>query len=277
MSRMADTTIPQAAPSAPAAVAPVGVWRRGRALVERLGLTAPLALAAVVLPPLGTIALIATAPYTGPWLREEPLGVLVYVLAFAVLAGLALLPTYAQCALGGFAFGMVVGVPAAVLGFAGGAVIGYEIARMASRDRVMQLLDEHPKWRAVRDALVGHWTDPPSFWRTLGIVALLRVPPSSPFALTKLVMASVKVPRWPFIIGTGVGMLPRSSLAVVVGAGFQRLTGEELSSTPRWMLVGGILLTLVVVVIVVKIANQALERFTAAAASRAAVEEQISR
>lgn len=245
-----------------------------RGIIQRLGLTGPLALGALILPPLGTIALVWSAPTTGPWLRDaEALGVTVYILAFAILAGLALLPTYAQCALGGFAFGAIVGIPAALLGFAGGAIIGYEVSRAASRDRVMKLLDERPKWRAVRDALVGHWTHPPSFWRTAGLVALLRVPPNSPFALTNLVMASVKVPRLPFIAGTMLGMLPRSSLAVVIGAGIKQLTGEEIRAMPKWAIFGGIGLTLVVVIIVVQIANRAIERVTAgAAAHRKALE-----
>jgi uncharacterized membrane protein YdjX (TVP38/TMEM64 family) len=267
----ATVAIPAHPVRAPSEAGPRGL----RAWIRRLGFTGPLAVAALILPPLGTIALIATAATTGPWLQQAggP-GILVYITAFAILAGLALLPTYAQCALGGFAFGITLGIPAAIAGFAGGAVIGYEIARMVSRDRVMEILSEKPKWLAVRNALVGHWTDPPSFWRTTGIVALLRVPPNSPFALTNLVMASVKVPRGAFILGTALGMIPRSSLAVVIGAGLQQMTREELDrAMPNWVWYVGIAVTVAVVVVVMKLANRAVERFTAAAASQQAMHQ----
>jgi uncharacterized membrane protein YdjX (TVP38/TMEM64 family) len=242
-------------------------------LVSRLGLTGPLALGALFLPPLGTIVLLWYASTIAAWVREMGwLGAGAYAAGFAILAGLALLPTYAQCAVAGFAFGVWVGLPVSLLGFAGGSLIGYEIARRASKDRVMKLLDERPKWRAVRDALVGHWDEPPSFWRTAGVVALLRLPPNSPFALTNLVMASVKVPRGAFIAGTAVGMLPRSALAVVIGAGLKEISRDSLDrALPAWAWYVGIGVTVVIVMIVMHMANRAIERFTKAAAARRAV------
>jgi uncharacterized membrane protein YdjX (TVP38/TMEM64 family) len=249
--------------------------RAKQGFVSRLGLTGPLALGALFLPPVGTVVLLWYASTIATFVREEGwAGAAMYAAGFAVLAGLALLPTYAQCAVAGFAFGVAVGLPVSLLGFAGGAVIGYEIARRASKDRVMKLLDERPKWRAVRDALVGHWDEPPSFWRTAGVVALLRLPPNSPFALTNLVMASVKVPRGAFIAGTAVGMLPRSALAVVVGAGLNEVTRDSLDrALPAWAWYVGIGVTLVIVMVIMHMANRAVERFTKAAAARRAVVE----
>lgn len=242
----------------------------GAPLLKRLGPTAVLGLMATFLPPLGSIALFTAMATTniGPWLKSHGFaGVAAYVAAFALAAGCALLPTYAQSALGGYAFGLAIGAPAALLGFAGGAIIGYELAARASGDRVMKLLDEKPKWRAVRDALIGTRVGggpveiTPGFWRTLGMVALLRVPPNSPFALTNVVMASVKVPRVPFILGTIIGMAPRSTLAVAIGAGLKEFSKDDLSkAAPGWVVGVGLGVAVLVVVIVGHLANKAIHK-----------------
>lgn len=238
-------------------------------VIRRLGLTSVLAVGALALPPLGSIALFATMGTTGPWLKSHGLtGIALYTLAFAILGGLAFLPTYAQSALGGFAFGIAWGIPAALTGFVGGAIIGYEIARRASGDRVMKLISEKPKWRAVRDALAGPINADGSarghsWLKTLGLVALLRLPPNSPFALTNLVMASVQVPRFPYIVGTLIGMAPRTAAAVVIGASVKEFTKESVKgAVPMWAIVVGIVLMFIALGVVGMIANKVIARVT---------------
>ena len=80
-------------------------------------------------------------------------------------AGLGFLPTYAQSILGGWVFGVALGLPAALVGFTGEAWLGYEIARRVSKDRVEELIERNPKARVIRDALVGRGP-----WRTLLVV-----------------------------------------------------------------------------------------------------------
>lgn len=233
--------------------------------IRRLGPAAVLGVLATALPPISGILLIAYMKTVAQWLRSnQDAGVYIYTGAFAVLSGLALLPTFSQAALGGYAFGFWVGLGAAMFGFAGGSMLGYEIARRASADRVMRLIDEHPKWRAVRDALVQD-RETNSFLKTTGMVALLRMPPNSPFSLTNLVMASVKVPRGAFVVGTVVGMLPRTAVAVWIGAvAAQHAQEADGLDTPRWLVYTGIGMTLVVLLIVMKIAERAVKRMTAA-------------
>lgn len=250
-----------------------GWFAEARQLTKRLGPAAILGLWSSVMPPLGAFGLLYAMAATnlGPWLRSHGLqGAAAYSWMFALLAGMSLLPTYMQSALGGFAFGITIGLPAALLGFAGGAVIGYEIALRASGDRVMKLMDERPKWRAVRDALAGTKVGgggvevTPGFWKTLGMVALLRLPPNSPFALTNLVMASVRVPRLPFLLGTIVGMLPRSALAVVIGAGLSDFSREALKkAAPGWVWIASIAVAIAVVVVISSMASKAVAKFTA--------------
>ncbi|HYF14573.1 MAG TPA: VTT domain-containing protein [Phycisphaerales bacterium] len=238
--------------------------------IDRLGLTAVLAAGALVLPPLGSLVLFWKIVPVSEWLRSHgDMGVVVYAVAFALLAGCALLPTYAQSAVGGYAFGVAWGIPAALAGFVGGAVIGYLIAGRVSGDRVERIVEENPKWRAIRDALVGMRGAKSSAWRTTGMVILLRLPPNSPFALTNLVLASVKVPLLPFAAGTLIGMAPRTTLAVVLGAGIeQALTKDTLkAAAPPWLWGVGIAVTMLVVIAIGIIANKAVARATRGARS----------
>lgn len=228
-------------------------------LLTRLGPTGILAIVALAVPPLAGFALIYYMKSVGEWLKAHQFtGLAIYSLGFAVLSGLSLLPTYAQAALGGFAFGIVWGLPGALLGFIGGSFIGYIVAKRTSGDRVQNILKEHPKWLAVRNALVADHTRN-SFWKTTGMVALVRLPPNSPFAITNIVMASVQVPMTSFLLGTVLGMLPRTAVVAWIGAtvGF---TERGDFAYPKWLWITGIVLTLIVLFIIMQIADRALKR-----------------
>jgi len=50
------------------------------------------------------------------------------------------------------------------------------------------------------------------------LVALLRLPPNSPFAIANLAMASTGVRLLPFMAGTAIGMTPRTIAAAGIAA-----------------------------------------------------------
>ncbi|MEO1716719.1 MAG: VTT domain-containing protein [Planctomycetota bacterium] len=238
------------------------------------GRAGPLAIVAAVLPAAGGFALLGFMPQVAGFLNDlGPWGIALYIAAFAVTSGFAILPTYAQAALGGYAFGLVGGIPGAMAGFVGGSVIGYTLARVTAGDDANKAIDDHPKWRAVRDAFVASSADAEksSFWRTLGIVTLVRFPPNSPFALTNLLMASVRVPRLIFLIGTAVGMLPRTALVVFIGhqvaqtLGADELTSDALKDArPGWLLPVGIGLSVLVLVTLAVLGDKAIKKAVAA-------------
>lgn len=214
----------------------------------------PLALLAAVLPAAGGFVLLGYMSSVSEWLRShQETGLAIYISGFIVLAGLALLPTYAQSLLAGFAFGVWVGVPAALAGFTGASLLAYVITVNVAQDRLTKVLESKPKWNAVYRALLGQ-----SWARTWLLVVLIRLPPNSPFALTNLVLASARVPVSAYVLGTLVGMLPRSALAVGIGAS---LTQFSAAQPMDWRLsVGGIVSTLIVVLIIGTLAQRALKQ-----------------
>lgn len=231
------------------------------AIFRRLGPAAWLGVVWAFLPALGGFALLASVGPVSEWLRShEGSGPFLYAGAFTVAAGLGLLPTYAQAFVGGWAFGPVVGTLAALSGFVGASVIGFLIARTIGREKVHAEIARHPKAQAVRDALVGSGP-----MRTLGIVTLVRVPPNSPFSLTNLVLTTTGVPLWIYILGTAVGMLPRTALVVWVASRVEgSLTREAIKGAQEpWMLGLSIGVALVVLYLLVHIGNKAIERVTA--------------
>lgn len=230
-----------------------------KGVLSRLGPAAILAGIAATLPALGSIGLFYYMNELGTWLRGHGTqGVALYSAGFAVCVGLALLPTYASAALGGWAFGFASGFPAAMTGFVAGSLIGYAIARPAASARVEAVIGEKPQWRAVRDALVGS-----GFWRTLLIVTLVRVPPNSPFAVTNLVLASVRVPLVTYLLGTAVGMAPRTAVVLWVASRLQQQVAKEaVKQTPWWLIVAGIGLSVAVLGVLGWIGKRGLERAT---------------
>jgi len=271
--------------SAPASeVAPAANPTPAKTKLKGLGPTAFLAILWTASPGLlGFVLLANIGPIRDAIDKLGPTtGWLAYILVFMFSAGVGFLPTYGQSVLGGWVFGFAKGFPGAMCGFVGGSMIGYAIAGRVSKHKVEDMINANPKARAVRDALVGH-----GFWRTVGIVTLLRLPPNSPFALSNLAMASAGVTFLPFVIGTALGMAPRTAVAVSIAAlarsegakDIQAILDGEVGSdrliamgVPEWLagklvLIAGILVVLIVAAIIGYIANRALKHVTATTAT----------
>jgi uncharacterized membrane protein YdjX (TVP38/TMEM64 family) len=189
----------------------------------RLGRLGPTAAATAFLPPLGSLVLIGTMNHSAPWLQAQGLlGVLLFIAGFTVFGGLALLPTYGPSVLGGWAFGVGLGLAATLAGFVGAASVGFAVARGLSGDRLIRVLEEYPRGQALHRALLTG-----GFWRTMLVVALLRVP-HGPFAMTNLLLAATGTGWAPYLLGSVVGLAPRVTAAVIVGASLSTLDLRHL-------------------------------------------------
>ncbi len=240
---------PLSTPPAPAAHRP-GTFRR-------LGVSGPFAILLSFWPPLGSFILFAVLTTLGPWLRgHADLGLLIYFVFVSVLVGVSFLPTYSAAILAGWAFGFGVGWPVAMAAITVASVIAYAIGRWIARDRVLAVIAEKPRWHAVQRALLG--VDSP---RTLLVVTLLRIPPFSPFAIVNFLLSAARVPLRHYVLGTVVGIAPRTAAAAYGAARLEQLRFENVSE--RWTVIAGIVVTLVVCLILGSLAKRALRNLSA--------------
>lgn len=226
-----------------------------RITIRELGPASLLAVAWAVVPALLGVVVLVHLGTVATWL-EGP-GVFVFALIFAVTSGLGLLPTYAQAVVGGWVFGAVLGIVGSLFGFVGGALVGWAVARLVARNRVGRIIDRHPHAAVIRSALIGR-----GMWRTTGVVAMLRLPPNSPFALTNLAMAACGVPLLPYVMGTAAGMLPRTAIfvsAAAAASGGGEDLQEFITQGPGTMiLIIGIVLLVAVLAILAAIGKRAV-------------------
>jgi uncharacterized membrane protein YdjX (TVP38/TMEM64 family) len=224
---------------------------------KRFGTAAILAAGGVALPSagallLGTLTVTGTMKEMALWLRQHgALGAAVSVLAYWPLGGLAFVPSWAFSGLAGWTFGAWPGSCLALVGLTGASILGYLLARLVARDQLMQELRRHPKWDAVAQAMLGR-----GFWRTTGIITLIRIPSSSPFALTNFMLACVNAPLGPYLLGTAVGLLPRSAAVAIVFAGASEFRFEEPGG--YFGLVITAIMAIVIIAILGRIAQSAL-------------------
>lgn len=218
---------------------------------------------------LGAAIATLTLPAAGAWMLyrasdavsdtlASSAGAAIFVLAATFATGLALLPTWIASVLAGYAFGLGLGLPAAIAAITAGSAVGYAVARTLAHQRVESLIARQPRWQAVRQALVGG-----GFWRTLGIVALVRVP-THPFAATNLLAAAVGTPPAAFVLATALGLLPRTAVAVYTGSRLDSFAAAATASSSfPWLTAAGLAAAFLALLVVVCISRRALARLTA--------------
>jgi uncharacterized membrane protein YdjX (TVP38/TMEM64 family) len=223
---------------------------------KAFGRVTPIAFITTFLPFLGTTILMTIAFPLGYWLRENwEIGTGLYIGVIVLFCGLALLPTNVIGIVGGWAFGFEFGIALLMTGICSAALLSFSIHMRIVGEKLPAVFEGYPKANAIYKALLGQ-----SIRRTTLIIFLLRLSPLMPFALTNFLMASARVPVKAFFLGTLFGMLPRSSAVVLVGAGLSELSLEN--SPDYWMIIIGIIATVISVFVIGFISKRALERLT---------------
>ena len=237
---------------------PPGLPRRLARLVRHSGPATALVVLIWLLPTAGTLALLVVAGRVQSFFdRLAILGPLICVAAFSLLGGTAILPAYVVSVFAGFMFGYGVGLPTTLLAAGGAAMEGFTLSGRVSRGRVMEAIEENPRWHAVHGALVGG-----GFWKTFLIVALLRMSPVPPFSVTNLALASFHVRRWPFLLGTVAGIFPQSAALVLVGSRLKELDLRASVVQRPWLLVAGAAALALALFIITRLAVRALAKLT---------------
>ncbi|MEZ6212213.1 MAG: VTT domain-containing protein [Phycisphaerales bacterium] len=168
-------------------------------------------------------------------------------LAFALTTGSALLPTYALSIACGVYLGMAEGSAAAMIGVTLGALVGYFWGTILARKRVMAQIEHHPRAALIRRAIVDR-----GLAQETMAVGLIRIPPNSPFALTNLAMSATRVRLLPYVIGTAVGIAPRTIFAVWLGNQAGEIQKAK-STGGKWVAIVGVAVAIVVFLIVYRV------------------------
>jgi uncharacterized membrane protein YdjX (TVP38/TMEM64 family) len=233
------------------------LFKKVVAYLKEFGRLTPIALATAVMPAVFGTLLIATIAYPlASWLRTNwEVGAILFTLGVIIFCGLSILATNIVGIIGGWAFGFELGIVVLITAVVSAATLSYLIHSRIVGDTLPHVFEHHPKAQIVYQALVGQ-----SIWRTTLIIFLLRLSPAMPFALTNFLMASARVPLKSFIAGTFGGMLPRSTAVVLVGSGLSELSFDNPQEA--WLLIFGIVATIVSIVFVTIVARRALERLT---------------
>ena len=223
--------------------------------MREIGPAGPLGAIMVGLPFAGGLVLVGSLHRLGPWLKSHasPGVLLLSTAAVAVLAGLTLAPTYALAVVAGWAFGAAGGLSVMAVGITAAGAIGYGIARGVVRDRVRVAAHHHPRAEAVRRAMVDSGAV-----RAAVIVALLRLAPVIPFGATNLLMATAGCRFGPFVAGTFAGSIPRTAVIVVTAA---EMSKPDFRQNPG-LAAGGVVATIVVLVVLTILAKAALSAVT---------------
>jgi len=175
---------------------------------------------------------------------------LVYIVATALLLPGSILTLGA-----GFAYGPVWGSllvsPISVLA----ATVSFVLARFVARDWVSRKVARDPRFAAI-DAAVGE--------SGLKIVVLLRLSPVLPFNLMNYALGLTRVRLRDYVLGSWVGMLPATVMYVYLGSivtsASELASGERPDAGPwgRVLYWGGLAATLLVTIIIARVARRAL-------------------
>jgi uncharacterized membrane protein YdjX (TVP38/TMEM64 family) len=144
------------------------------------------------------------------------LGGLLFVISFAGMSMLGL-PLIPFAATAGLLFGLGGGLLAVITGSSLGAAGGFLCSRHLARRRFETLLQKHPHFRTIDEAVRREG------WK---IVALLRLCPL-PFGISNYCYGLTGVPFGQYLAATVIGMLPGEIVFVYLGA-----TGRQWFESP---------------------------------------------
>ncbi|RZC93969.1 hypothetical protein C5167_016663 [Papaver somniferum] len=182
-------------------------------------------------------------------------GPLVLAVAYIPLTVLAV-PASVLTLGGGYLFGLPVGFVADSLGATLGATAAFLLGRTIGRSYVISKLKDYPKFQAVAIAIQRSG---------FKIVLLLRLVPLLPFNMLNYLLSVTPVSIWEYMLASWLGMMPITFALVYVGTTLKDLSDVthgwgEITPT-RWVvIIGGFVISVVLMVCVTKVAKASLEK-----------------
>ena len=180
----------------------------------------------------------------------------IFMAAFYIVACVLLLPGGIITLAAGFLFGVVTGTITVSIGSTLGASAAFLVGRTFARDWVRRKVSGRPKFEAI-DRAVGE--------QGFKIVLLTRLSPIFPFNIQNYAYGLTGVKLWKYTLASWIGMLPGTVAYVYIGSGLRSLTEVATGQTEggwvqRVFFWGGMVATVVVMVVVTRIAQKALKQ-----------------
>ena len=213
-----------------------------------------------VLPLTCGLILLANINFAHQWLGSEDFkAAAIFAASYAVLTGLGILPTYAATIVGGWVFGVELGFAACAAGYFGGSTIGFGISKLVCSDHVATWIDSRKRWRIIRKTILEENT-----FKATGIIALIRLSPSGPFAVTNLVLAACGAGWTEFLIGSSVGIAPRTLFACFMAASASATGATDIQTLAKnqgyLAVIVGVVIFMATLAVIGFIARAALDR-----------------
>jgi uncharacterized membrane protein YdjX (TVP38/TMEM64 family) len=180
--------------------------------------------------------LLLTLATTGVIFREElvqvlgafveyidalgPLGYVFYFVGYVVLETFAV-PAFPLTMSAGALFGTAQGTLLVTSAATVAAGIAFLIARYIARDKVQSLAEGYPKFKAIDKALEND---------SFRVVAVMRLSPLMPFALSNYLYGLTSVNFKSYICGSFLGMMPGTFAYVSAGQATRQLSEGALGS-----------------------------------------------
>ena len=179
-----------------------------------------------------------------------------FMAAFYIVACVLLLPGGIITLAAGFLFGVVTGTITVSIGSTLGASAAFLVGRTFARDWVRRKVSGRPKFEAI-DRAVGE--------QGFKIVLLTRLSPIFPFNIQNYAYGLTGVKLWKYTLASWIGMLPGTVAYVYIGSGLRSLTEVATGQTEggwvqRVFFWGGMVATVVVMVVVTRIAQKTLKQ-----------------
>jgi uncharacterized membrane protein YdjX (TVP38/TMEM64 family) len=181
-------------------------------------------------------------------------GPLVFGAAYSVAA--LVIPGSFLTLAGGFAFGVVLGTVVISLASVTTASLAFWLARTVARRWVEAKVAANPRFRAIDQAVAENG---------FKIVLLTRLSPVFPFTLLNYAFGLTKVRFRDYLVASWLGMLPGTVLYVYLGSTVRELAdlaAGNVEQTPAQKVFfwAGLAVTVVVTVLVTRIARNALKQ-----------------
>jgi uncharacterized membrane protein YdjX (TVP38/TMEM64 family) len=154
----------------------------------------------------------------------------------------------------GAAFGVVPGTVAVSVGSTLGAAAAFLIGRTLARGWVERKVAGNPRFRAI-DQAIGR--------EGFKIVLLLRLSPVFPFNLLNYALGLTSVSFRSYLLASWIGMLPATVMYVYLGSALGSLARVadgrgERSPAEKGLFYGGLAATVVVTILITRLARRAL-------------------